>query len=133
MPAEFELDFVNRIVRSRAWGEVTDGDLLIHLERIRELFSDETLDPTWTQIADFAATEILDGLSDNGLRRLAKQNPWPEGSWRALIAKSDLMFGLGRMYQLLGETKGDYVGVVRSEEEAMAWIAQEKPAPPESS
>ena len=37
MPADFELDMVERTVRSRAWGVVTDDDLFNHAERIRSV------------------------------------------------------------------------------------------------
>ena len=124
MPADFALKPENHIVCSRCWGLVTDDDLLGHMEELRVLFNDGTLDSRWRQVADFSGTESYAGISAEGIRRLAKQNPWPLGSWRALIAPSDVIFGFGRMYQLVGEEKGDFVGVVRSEEEALTWISQ---------
>jgi hypothetical protein len=47
MPADFELDTVERTVRSRTWGVVTDEDLFNQVERIRTLFEQGILDSTW--------------------------------------------------------------------------------------
>jgi len=104
----------------------TDDELLSDLEQMRELFADGTLDSTWAQVADFSAVESFHDVSSEGLWRGANLNPWPKGSLRAVIAPMDIGFGLGRMYQLLYEDKGENVGIVRSEAEALAWITQAK-------
>ena len=114
MPADFELDMVERTVRSRVWGVVTDGDLRNDVERIRTLFEQGILDSTWAQVADFSAVERCGHISSEEIRRLAGYNPWPKGSLRALVLPSDVGFGLGRMYQVLCGTKGENVCVVRS-------------------
>ena len=44
MSADFELDTVERTVRSRAWGVVTDENLFNHADRIRTLF-EQGIDP----------------------------------------------------------------------------------------
>ena len=126
MPFEFELDSVERVVRSRGWGVFTDDDLLNHLERMRELFADGTLDSTWVQVADLGAVESFHDVSSEVLCRQARLNPWPKGSLRAVIAPMDIGFGLGRMYEALCDDKGENVRIVRSEAEALAWINQEK-------
>lgn len=126
MPWEFELDRVARVVRSRAWGIFTDNDLLTHLERMQELFADETLDSTWGQVADLSDVESFRDVSYKGLCRQASLNPWPKGSLRLVIAPMDIGFGLSRMYQLLCEDRGEDVRIVRSEAEALALIIQKK-------
>ena len=126
MPADFELDTVERTVRSRAWGVVTDGDLFNHVERIRALFDQGILDSTWAQVADFSAVERFDLISSEELRRLAARNPWPKGSLRAIVLPSDLGFGLGRMYEMLCGTGGENVRVVRSKADALAWLTHRK-------
>jgi len=123
MPVEFELDGEARIVRSRAFGVVTHHEMYEHMDRVRELFEDGTLDVTWAQIADFSATERLEGASAERIRSMAMSNPWPAGSLRAFITPTDLLFGLGRMYQLSGRDEGENLRIVRSLEEALAWIA----------
>ena len=108
-------------------GDITDEDLLSHMLRLQVLFSDGMLDSTWKEIATFDEQGSFEGITGLGVRRLAEGNPWPEGSLRAIVAPSDLVFGLGRMYQFLGEKKGDYVGLCKTEEEAMVWISQPLP------
>jgi hypothetical protein len=126
MPADFELDTVERTVRSRGWGIVTDGDLFNHLERIRTLFDQGILDSNWAQVADFTAAERFDHISAAEIRRLATLNPWPKASLRAIIVPSDLGFGLGRMYEMLCGTRGENVCVVRSKADALAWLAHRR-------
>jgi hypothetical protein len=125
MPGSFELDADARIVRARAWGIITDDDLLDHMEETRQLFRDGTLDASWAQIADFSAVESLDATNE-GIRRHAVLNPWPEESFRALVMPTDASFGLGRMYEMLCGDQGANVRVFRSEAEALAWIAQQR-------
>jgi hypothetical protein len=68
MPADFELDLVERTVRSRAWGVVTGDDLSCHLERMRALFDQGILEATWGQVADFTAVEYFDHISSEVIR-----------------------------------------------------------------
>ena len=62
MPCDFKLEESERIVFSRAWGELTDDDLLSHLQRITEAFGQGALDSMWGQIADFSEVENFDGV-----------------------------------------------------------------------
>lgn len=126
MPFEVELDTPNRCVRSRIFGDVTDDELLVTSKRCG-FFENVTIDGSWTQIADFDGTDDLASLTTDGVRRLVERNPWPLGCWRAIVTHNRLTFGLGRMYQLLGEEKGTFVGVVRTVAEAWDWVRQEKP------
>lgn len=80
MPFEFELDECKRIVLSRAWGDLTDDDLLSHLERVTESFRRGLLGSTWGHIADFTEVKSLDGVSSYAVRRMAERNPWPRES-----------------------------------------------------
>lgn len=126
MPADFELDMLERTVRSRGWGVVTDDDLFNHLEQIRALFDQGILDSTWAQVADFSAAERFDQVSPEGIRRMAACNPWPNASLRAIVLPSDLGFGLGRMYEMLCGAGGENVCVVRSEADALAWMSHRR-------
>lgn len=132
MPADFELKRDARIVRSRAWGVVTNEDLLRHMARIVELFNNGTLDSTWSQLADFSSAEDLGGLSVTGIQDLATRNPWPKGSYRAIVTPRLADYGLARMYQLFGDTvdgeKSQYLRVFRSAAEAEAWITESRAA-----
>ena len=126
MSADFELDTVERTVRSRAWGVVTEENLFNHADRIRMMFEQGILDSTWAEVCDFTAAERFDHISSAEIRRLAGRNPWPKASFRAIVAPSDVGFGLCRMYEMLCGTAGANVCVVRSKADAVAWLTQRR-------
>jgi len=126
MSADFELDTVERTVRSRAWGVVTDKDLFNHSDRIRMLFEQGILDSTWAEVCDFTAAERFDHISSDEIRRLAGRNPWPNASLRAIVAPSDVGFGLCRMYEMLCGTRGENVCVARSKADALKWLTHRR-------
>lgn len=111
---------------------VTDEDLRRHLARIMELFEDGTLDSTWSQMADFSSADSLDGLSVGGIQDLAMRNPWPKGSYRAIITPRLADYGLARMYQLFDDSldgeKSSYLRVFRSVADAEARITETRAA-----
>lgn len=118
MPFDFELEESTRIVMSRAWGDLADADLLSHLQRIKMEFERGTLDAKWAQIADFSRVENLDHVTSEGILEMAARNPWPEESLRVLVVPSDVKYGLGRMYQMLGDRKTACLVLARSVGEA---------------
>ncbi len=126
MPTEFELDRSKRIVYSRAWGDLTDAELLDHMAKMRGLLEQGALDSTWAQVFDLSDAKNLDEVSSAGVGRLAKGNPWPKGSIRVVIAPSDLLYGLTRMYQLIGDPKTEAVHIARQRNEAEAFIAYQR-------
>jgi len=122
MPADFELDESRRIVFSRAWGALTDAELLDHMARVKEAHEQGRIDSRWAQIADFSAVTSMDGVSSSGVRGLAQGNPWHGDSIRVLVVPEDVQYGLARMYQIMGEPKTDRVLLVRSMAEAITLI-----------
>ena len=126
MPADFELTSDTRTVHSRAWGALTDADLLDHSLRLGALFRAGDLGPDWAQISDFTAIEHLRGVSSDGIRLLAERNPWPPGCIRVGIVTTDEQYGLIRMYQALGGLRTEDIHIVRSLEEADAYVARQR-------
>lgn len=129
MPAEFELDREGCVVRSRAWGNLTEDDLARHVQAMRELFESETLDATWAQVCDFSSITSVAELTTDGVRRLAKSNPWPLETLRVIVAPTDEMYGLGRMYQAMAVGDSENFRVVRSAAEASEWMTERGHAP----
>lgn len=122
MPADFELDESRRIVFSRAWGDLTDAELLDHMARMKDAHERGQIDSRWAQVADFSAVRSMNGVSSSGVRALADGNPWHEESIRVLVVPEDVQYGLARMYQMLGEPKTNRVVLVRSVAEAIARV-----------
>jgi hypothetical protein len=126
MPADFELMPSTRTVCSRAWGPLSDADLLGHMAGIAALFKNGALDGEWAQVCDFTGVENLDLVTSDGVRRMAEGNPWPRYSVRAFIVSTDEQFGLARMYQALGDPKTGDLGIVRSDADASAFVGRER-------
>lgn len=119
MPARFTLDHERRLVESHVWGALNGQELLDHMSAMRRLFDDGTLDGSWTQVADFSEVATTDDFSVEAVRDLARSNPWPPESRRIIIAPMTVVFGLGRMYQLLIGDPSESVSVVRTRAEAL--------------
>ena len=122
MPVAFALDPDARLVRTRAWGLITEDELMSHATSIRELVASGALDEDSAQIADFCEGASLELLSSDAIRRLAEHNPWPVGALRVFIAPSDVIFGLTRMYQLWADL--ERMHVVWSMAEARTWMTE---------
>ena len=126
MPFDVELLPAERVVLTRAWGTVTDDDVVGQVERTAALFRDGTIDGDWAQIVDYSAVTDVDGVTSAGVRRAAEANAWPRYAVRAVIVSSDEQFGLARMYQALGGPKTSDLCITRSAAEARAFIASER-------
>ena len=122
MPVDFELDHGRRVVRSRAWGDVTEAEIAGYQRRIEILFRDGTLDAAWALMADFTGTTGVADMSTAAVQRMAHNNPWPRESYRVLIATTPVVYGLARMYQILATGENDRYMVVRSAAEAHTWL-----------
>ncbi|HYH81304.1 MAG TPA: hypothetical protein VEX86_15985 [Longimicrobium sp.] len=49
--------------------------------------------------------------------------PRPNPARVAIVAPSDVVFGLARMFQMMTEGRGNHVAVFRGVDEATAWLA----------
>jgi hypothetical protein len=126
MPVEVKLDHQQRICCTCGWGKLSDDDLLVGQAHIRDLFYQGVLDATWAQLHDYSAVTGADAVSGDGVQNLAAANPWPREAIRAIIAPSDLTFGLARMYQIMGEPKTEEVLVTRDPKEAVEFIRRQR-------
>jgi hypothetical protein len=102
---------------------------------------DETLVQAYRTARRFAAKHeikrgILDGtkiesfsVSAETVQSLAHhQTMFPEDSDRCIVVSQDYLFGMARMYQLLGGESRDKLRVVRSLDEAYAHLKMDPPA-----
>ena len=120
MPASYRVNKRNRLIVSTATGVLTTDDMVQHLRR---LMKDKDFDPTFSQLVDFDdVTEIAVATDD--VRKMAEKSIFSPGARRALVAeKSDVAFGLSRMFEILRDLKGDRdVRVFRDREQALAWL-----------
>jgi hypothetical protein len=125
MAFHFEFDSTNRILRCGFSGQVTDGDL-VDFYRMAMLLA-ESLDPL-TGIIDFSSVTDLKATPLT-IRELAAFPPvMPQRDRiRVIIAPSDYVFGMVRIFEIEGEATRPSLHVVRSAREAWAIIGIEKP------
>ena len=120
MAASYRIDKQKRLIVSTASGVLTLDDVLRQQER---LLKDTDFDPSFSQLVDFDdVTEVAVATDD--VRRMAEKSIFMPGTRRALVAqKSDVAFGLSRMFEILRNLKGDEgVRVFRDRDQAIAWL-----------
>ena len=93
MPAEYRIDVERGLVLSRAWGVLTDHELLEHQ---RTLGADPEFSPALNQIFDFREVTIS-RVTATGIKQLAQHNVFRSGS--------------RRMFELLTEATPDELRV----------------------
>jgi hypothetical protein len=124
MPAEYRIDRERAVVFSRAFGVVTDEDLRANR---KALLADPAFKPDLSQLYDFSEVTQAD-VSGDAVRSLGRDTSYSAVARRAIVAPSDLQFGLARMFQLVSEVAPAEVAVFRSVEEARRWLDIEDPS-----
>jgi hypothetical protein len=118
LPTEYALEPAQRLVRSRAWGILTDAESLEHYRRIA---ADPAFQPSFRQLCDLRGVTQIEAASKT-LRDLASSSIFAPDARRAFVAQTDEHFGLARMLQAFCESEGAEVGVFRTLAEAEAWL-----------
>lgn len=129
MPVTYQLDPGAGFIEVRCIGDVTLEQILVHL---REVEADPSLPERLDVLLDVneqtsvPQTSELRGVT-RGLERLAKNVRW--GAC-AIVASSDVLFGMGRMFAVFTEPLFAKASVFREREAATRWLASARP--PES-
>jgi hypothetical protein len=125
LPATYEIDPQRRLVTSRLWGAVTDGEVYEHNRVLR---SDPHFDPTYKQLVDLSGvTEIA--VTTSMINETSLDQFFEPGTRRAMFASDDAVFGMARMFALRAESVGQTIQVFRDEKLAREWlgIREEQP------
>jgi len=107
-----------QLVCSRATGALTDEDLFEFMGRLR---ADPQFRSDFCHLADFRSVTALE-ITAAGVRRVSEIAPFGPGSRRALVAESEAIFGMARMYELVSERGGSVVRVFRHMDAALGWL-----------
>jgi hypothetical protein len=119
MPATYEIDKQRRLVITTGSDQLTLADALAHQER---LLKDPDFDPSFSQIIDLTRA-TLSGVGAEDIRKVAERNIFSSESHRAIVVSSTLVYGLGRMFEMLRETAGEKgIRVFWDLDEAVEWI-----------
>ena len=121
MPTTYEISSEFKVVFTKAWGTLTDSDIL---KCQRQLSEDPLFAPDMNQIFDFQDVEKVE-LTSAGIRNLASRNPFGAGAKRAFVVRPGAMamFGLMRMFQILTDQHPDKLRVQFDDmKEARSWL-----------
>lgn len=122
MPATYVIDEDADLVLSRAWGTLTDGDLVANRDA---MLADPAFRADLSQLWDFTRVERLD-VTGAGVRSLAMGiSPFSSLSRRAIIVTDDAGFGMARMFLLMRDSDtGGSFRVFRDRESALSWLGE---------
>ena len=125
MPFHFEFDPVNQILAGRLDGRVTDESLKTFYQLAGEHVA--RVQPRGG-IVDFSAVTSFEVTSET-LRQLAHLEPaLPDPTLpRVVVAPSGIAFGMSRMFQAIRGDTGPRLQVVRTLEEAYAFLGIQVP------
>jgi hypothetical protein len=103
-------DDLDQVLFIRFEGIVTDEVLLTRYRQVREWMA--TGGPC-SSISDFSAVASF-GVSTDGVSQLAAKAPLvPDNHLRVVVAPQDEVFGMTRMFEILGSSTRDRVHIVR--------------------
>lgn len=125
MPIEYTIDHERRLVTAKGNGTLTDEDVFGYQ---REVWSRPDVDG-YSELVDMSQVDSIDLPSVDRVRELARLSAGMDSrssaSRFAIIAPTEIAFGLGRMYEAyrnLDDRSTKEVGVFRSRQEALAFL-----------
>jgi hypothetical protein len=125
MPVTYEIDKKRGIIRTRCVGDVTFEEVLGHF---RTLVSDPDCPERLDVLLDLSAQTILpnSGQLRGVSQEIAKVRDRVRFDACAIVAPSDALFGLIRMFEVFAEGQFRATRVFRAVEEAEAWLLAEQ-------
>jgi hypothetical protein len=118
MGMNYRIDDARRIVMTRGWGVVSTRDLQDLTSRI---LLDPRFDPTYRSLADLSeVTEVL--VNTMSMAETATAPLFVSGTRRAIVAASDLVFGMASTFAAISLRTGHEVRVFRRMPDAEAWL-----------
>ena len=118
MPASYEIDPDRRLVTCRVWGVLTGPELIAHYHALR---ADPAFDSGYRQLADLTEARQLTATADE-LRAAATMNAFAPGARRAIIAPTDIAYGMARMFAVFAEGDEQQIEVFRDARGATDWV-----------
>jgi hypothetical protein len=124
MPLTYRVDTEKRIVHSHGSGLLSASDLLDYFTATR---ADPDFQATMDRLMDLRAVTQLPSSPDvRSLATFARLKAPVDGARMAIIAPTDLAFGVSMMFKAF-VGYGDRLLVVRDEAEALAWLKRDQP------
>ncbi len=118
MPMSFKIDPARKTILTTVWDDLTEEDVREHQER---LMHDPQFNPEYSELVDATGLKTI-RLTALSTDRLVRSRPFGHSAKCAVIAESDLAFGISRMIELHCEEKGIPFRGFRKRAEAEAWL-----------
>ena len=128
MPIDYDWDKKTGLIRTHMWGEVRDEDIDAHTFK---LLKDTRLTPPISEIIDTFDVVKLN-ITSKSLKNVADgarvNTERFAGHRTAIVAATDVIFGMARMYEMLSDVAGSPVKIAafRNIEDAKTWLGQNK-------
>jgi len=124
MDCSFELDLASMILRVTITGTLTDAELNECYETTRQYASRTNPRSAVLDLTHVTKVE----LATETLERIAESPPiLQDPALRIIVADSDYLYGLARMFQTLGEKTRQALHVVRTLDNAYALVGVKSP------
>ena len=121
MPLKYSIDREQRLIFTEGSGVITDADVIALKEKLlRDPASAEAIG----QLSDLRLIERL-AVTTAGVHAMVRhdeKNEQARARRLAIVATEDVVFGMARMYQMLGGRENNGVGVFRGLDEALQWL-----------
>jgi len=132
MPISYRIDHERRLVEATAHDFLSDAEIFKYQ---RETWSRPEI-AGYNELIDMSRVTVAEFVSINRLKELvnlsASMAALLPTSKQAIVAPDDTYFGLGRIYKNyydLGTNGAKEIGVFRSREEALNWLASASASP----
>ncbi len=118
MPVTYHIDKINKIVFVNATGELTAEDIRIHRRRVVD---DPDFDLHYALLFDCQGiTEFR--ISSAEVRMFATDYVSHKRALRAYVVPTEEVYGMTRMYSIIGDFDSDVIQVFRDMAEARRWL-----------
>jgi hypothetical protein len=118
MGMNYKIDSERRLVLTRGWGVLSSRELF---DVTSQILVDPRFDPTYRSLGDLRdVTEITVDTLETAYT--AATPLFAAGTRRAIVASSDAVFGMARMFATFAERAGQEVRIFRELHLAEAWL-----------
>ena len=124
MPYHFEFDFEHKILLTVMEGEIQGVEISTIDQDMRDRIA--RMQPA-AGISDLSGVTNFNVPSPIMRAAALQPAPFPPETRRFIVAPSDFLFGMSRMYELVADRPEGKLRVVRSREEALAALGVPNP------
>ncbi|MCK4709992.1 MAG: hypothetical protein KAU21_15345 [Gammaproteobacteria bacterium] len=120
MPVSYKILPEKKLMVLHYTGELTVEEIL---NVRKEGAADPDSNPAYHVIDDITGV-TFSKINFNDLSRISGQSVATKGVKRALVAETELQFGMARMYQILSESYGQIFQIFRDYDAASEWVLE---------